>query len=32
MREALAQATTGGEGLGVRWPMVLGLALLYAWI
>lgn len=32
MREGLAQTTPGGERLGVRWPMVLGLALLHAWI
>lgn len=32
MREVLARAAAGGEGLGVRWPLVLGLALLHAWI
>lgn len=32
MREGRAQSIPGGERLGVRWPMVLGLALLHAWI
>lgn len=32
MREGRAQSIPGGERLGVRWPMVLGVALLHAWI